>query len=337
MARTAIEKPTGWLKLVLAFVLAFFALFLQALAYFLPIEDDLTFMAVGEVIGGIAALLFVVALGGRNLLRPSMRGIGLAFKLAAALFIADGAITLVGAVGTFAEGQEIMAGWLQRTVVIAIACIGIGATEEGIFRGLLLHGLLGRMGTTRKGVFGAIVITSVLFGLVHVFPDPTLGTDPLSLAQAALKVGQTGLMGFMMGVIVVTTGNLWLAVILHALNDFMLLFVEIGLLGMEFEIEYVATGEDAVSIIVLYTILCVCYMPSVVMSARHLLRTMPAQASYRGAFWRPMGGGVAAAYVAAQGYATPGVTSANEPRVHPLQPYMNGSAPIPPERFLRSL
>ncbi len=76
-----------------------------------------------------------------------------------------------------------------------------GFCEEMIFRGYLLWVL-----TPYIGLVGAILVSSLLFGLNHIY-------------QGWGGVLRTGLMGFGFAFVFWATGSLWLAILLHALVD----------------------------------------------------------------------------------------------------------------------
>lgn len=81
--------------------------------------------------------------------------------------------------------------------------------EELIFRGLIGRGLIARW-----GVFAGMVITSALFGLLHVNPAQALAVIPL---------------GFAMHFAYLTTRSFWSPVLLHLLNNsFAVLLLKYG-------------------------------------------------------------------------------------------------------------
>ncbi|SEN27336.1 CAAX protease self-immunity [Loktanella fryxellensis] len=103
---------------------------------------------------------------------------------------------------------------LRPLVQIVALALLIGLFEEGLFRGVLLHGLRSRISTG-----WAIVASSVLFGLFHVV-NAFVGQDiGLTIIQIASSTG----LGLLFGALTVQAGSVWPAVILHALwNGFAL-------------------------------------------------------------------------------------------------------------------
>lgn len=74
--------------------------------------------------------------------------------------------------------------------------------EEFIFRGWMLPALKQR----GMGWVGALIVSSLIFGLLHVFAGPA-------------SVAYTTVLGFTAGITRILSGRLWGAVLLHALNN----------------------------------------------------------------------------------------------------------------------
>ncbi|QDU39310.1 CAAX amino terminal protease self- immunity [Maioricimonas rarisocia] len=84
-------------------------------------------------------------------------------------------------------------------ILIVALALGPALSEEIVFRGLIGRGLL-----QRYGVFFAVSLTTVLFAAAHVFPPHALATVPL---------------GIFLHLVYLATGNLWLPIWLHFLNN----------------------------------------------------------------------------------------------------------------------
>jgi len=79
--------------------------------------------------------------------------------------------------------------------------ITAGICEEVLYRGLMMTALAGVI-----GLWPAVVVSSVLFGLAHAY-------------QGAAGVLRTGLVGLVMALVVVFTGSLPVAMLIHAAID----------------------------------------------------------------------------------------------------------------------
>lgn len=140
--------------------------------------------------------------------RPGAAGIawGLLAYLVAAVFASAELVLRDDAAGSLDLGIDRL---LQALLmVVLVAGIATGLTEEVMFRGALL-GLL----RERCTAVWAVAITSVLFSLLHV-PN-MLGREP-SLWEGLINLGGYVVFGATMAYLVVRTGSLWMAIGWHA-------------------------------------------------------------------------------------------------------------------------
>jgi membrane protease YdiL (CAAX protease family) len=93
--------------------------------------------------------------------------------------------------------------------------IGVGIIEELYVRGLILNIIEKLFRNSRNAILWAVVISSVLFGLGHVFG--ALGSSPLTIVS---KVTWTIGLGLYWGSLYKKTNNLWVPIILHIVMDF---------------------------------------------------------------------------------------------------------------------
>jgi len=84
-------------------------------------------------------------------------------------------------------------------ILIVALALGPALSEEIVFRGLIGRGLL-----QRYGVVVAVGLTTLLFAAAHMFPPHALATIPL---------------GIFLHLVYLATGNLWLPIWLHFLNN----------------------------------------------------------------------------------------------------------------------
>jgi membrane protease YdiL (CAAX protease family) len=96
------------------------------------------------------------------------------------------------------SGLTLLSIWIGMVIAAPIA-------EELLFRGLIYRGLA----DSRLGAFGAVVITSLAFGLVHC---PGFGWP---------RVAGTACIGLLFGWVRWHTGNTWVAMVAHAVMNVM--------------------------------------------------------------------------------------------------------------------
>lgn len=101
----------------------------------------------------------------------------------------------------------------------------VGLFEELCFRAVLNDALLYQF-REKKGIFVWIaVLSSLIFGAVHVLGSD-IGTG-IALAQAVLKTIATALFGFALLIVYWKTHNIWACALIHAMDDFLLSVPEI--------------------------------------------------------------------------------------------------------------
>ena len=286
-----IKQPSGWGKLfgsfgfgVLSFVASVFAGLVIAFASYGSSVEENFGMACYEIISALPCIIGVLVLGGRTLMGVHPRPLGLAGRAVAVLFIVDAALIVFEIAYNIALGEELALtdNWLISILVVAFLCMGVGLYEEFLLRGLCLNGLLARFGKTTRSTIVCITLSSLIFGLMHLDIAVPV-SDTIELAQNILKVVQSGMFGFLMAALVVTSRNVWIPVLLHCAHDFLLMSLTALFTNDPITTEYVSTGDEGIFNIVLYIAICVLYIPMIVYSVRAMLASgMP----WRGAFYK---------------------------------------------------
>lgn len=103
-------------------------------------------------------------------------------------------------------------GMLALAVLVPLS-VGLG--EELLFRGFALQALLARLGSTKKGIWIACLLSSLIFGLSHAFKLFFDGHVPSTIPQ----VISTAMMGMLFCALYLRTGTLWPSILLHGLID----------------------------------------------------------------------------------------------------------------------
>jgi membrane protease YdiL (CAAX protease family) len=124
--------------------------------------------------------------------------------------------------------------------------IGIGLFEEILMRGAVFYILYKAWGTSNKGIYAAVLVQALIFGLVHYINivDMTLVDVTFMVINATLiGVGFAGLM--------LVTRTIWLPVILHIVFDMIARMNELLLPGFEFSGES-PIEQHIVSVIIVF-------------------------------------------------------------------------------------
>ena len=96
--------------------------------------------------------------------------------------------------------------------------------EEFFFRGFVQEEIVNAYGSTRKQVIISIVISGIIFGVVHL--SNALGNQ--GIITTVMQVFQASSLGILIGSIYYVTKNIWSVVFLHSFYDFAILLGEVN-------------------------------------------------------------------------------------------------------------
>ena len=116
--------------------------------------------------------------------------------------LAGSVISIVVVAGiAYALGAKLVMDGNGTTILAVAVLIMASFLEELFFRGTMFEAVRERFGS-----FTAVGVTSVLFGLAHVFNN---GASPIAIVNVVLA-------GFLFGVLTIYSGSLWPAMVFHA-------------------------------------------------------------------------------------------------------------------------
>jgi uncharacterized protein len=181
---------------------------------------------------GITFLLIPAQEGNVSLEALVAQGIGRQFVIACAFLIAAAVVLRWGDLGFGPPqpGRSLLLGWLHVLFIagffavalsagfpatsifffVLINTLMVGFSEEVMFRGFLLSALRGVM-----GVWPAVILSSVVFGAVHVSNGFITGDWGPAGVQALMAT----MSGLAFAALRVRTGSLWPGIVLHGLWD----------------------------------------------------------------------------------------------------------------------
>jgi membrane protease YdiL (CAAX protease family) len=216
----------------------------------------------------VAALGCLLALGGGRMLRLERDDLAWAFRL-------GWAVMALGLMATFRDllqcmlaGDAPSSEWPQKLELVASVALWAGLSEELVFRGLVLAGLLALMGGTRRGTIAAVVVSSLLFGLAHVRIVSDFA-EPMLALQAMLKIVHMGIFALVLCVFVIRTHHILGAVLLHVLYDFVL-YIPTALFDDVVVATYVDAGEAGMVNVMVYAVGILLYLPALAVALRML-------------------------------------------------------------------
>ena len=97
-----------------------------------------------------------------------------------------------------------------------IYVLGIGVFEEVLLRGVMLNKMLDKWGNTKAGIYGAVIVSSLVFGVWHLI---NLLDKPWLIVSTITQVGYAFFIGVFFGAVYLRTKNLWTVILLHAIFD----------------------------------------------------------------------------------------------------------------------
>lgn len=166
-----------------------------------------------EIILTIVAVLLLSVSGQRRVLKRKGSGIGkgllsgLYFLIVSFLSIISNLFLAVY------EGKTLQPFYLIMVFVIFMVCIGLA--EEFVFRGIVADLLLQKFGTSKSGIWKAVTVSGILFGLAHL-----VNISECDIMGVLVQVVTASVMGMVLVAIYYRCGNIWTVVILHILIDF---------------------------------------------------------------------------------------------------------------------
>jgi membrane protease YdiL (CAAX protease family) len=169
--------------------------------------------AAGRVVATALLVVFLYWLGWLDqsgITRSGPRQVWLIATLAVVYLVPAYAWGLFGQSGL----EAVPRAWdgLSRELPIGIS---VGIAEEFLFRGVLLLVLVRAWGTSRRGVLRAVLLTAVMFGLMHVTPALT-GED---LGHVAANLFHTIVSAVWWAALVLTYRTVWPGVVIHTLTN----------------------------------------------------------------------------------------------------------------------
>ena len=101
-------------------------------------------------------------------------------------------------------------------LLFALQCLSVGIFEELAYRGCVFMLVLRNNRDSTKQIFKAVIISSALFGAVHIV-NLFAGGGPVAVV---LQVGYSFLIGAMCCFVLLKTGSVWHCALIHAVYNF---------------------------------------------------------------------------------------------------------------------
>lgn len=148
---------------------------------------------------------------GWHIFAPCPRGGRSLVEMFPALLVVLNNFPIIG----LASGAARVTASAWHVAVFCVYSLLIGAFEEFAFRGVFYMLLLSEGHQSKRRIFFVTLVSSAAFGAVHLFNL----LSGAGVGATLLQVGYSFLIGGMCSIVLLRTGSIWYAVILHALFD----------------------------------------------------------------------------------------------------------------------
>lgn len=203
-----------------------------ALSAILKESNYYVMLLIQEAITALLAYGLLCLTGLRKVVKNKGCGFGRGLLIGLYLLIIS-VYTLVVMTALY-EGDRTLQPWyLIAAFLGCMACVGI--TEEFVFRGVMATLLLKKFGTDKKGVWKAVIVSGILFGLAHI--SNIIGASPLGVVVQAIIAS---MLGMVIAAIYFRSGCIWVTVFLHAFID-VAAAITTGLYGNETMVDTISS------------------------------------------------------------------------------------------------
>ncbi len=238
---------------------------------YLPYDgEDLPSLIIIRVVLSVLMIGTMLLMGAGDTLKEYKKGFG--YTLRSCWYVLVIALIMGGfaAVAAFIK-NGIPNNFLMLELSYFTLSIMVGIFEESMFRGVLFHGILRKTGKTRSGVWRAIIISSLLFGVFHVTNYIFGGSyDLAGILQTIGKTLEAAMFGTLLCAVYLKTKNFWAIAFVHAMNDF-IPFQNAIFSSSVPSTNYVHSGAMGIGMIVGYVILLLINIP-LLLKARKIMK-----------------------------------------------------------------
>ena len=170
------------------------------------------YMTATRIIGGLACVVFMLEFDFGRIFSPigNKKWIWYA-AIIPAFVIAVNNFPIV----SYLSGDCSFIADAPKILAFAFSCLCVGFFEEMAFRGCALMYIMKKRTNTRLGIFVSILLSSCVFGFVHLANIFT--SSPLAVL---MQIGYSALIGALCSIVLLATRNIWLCVICHGLYNF---------------------------------------------------------------------------------------------------------------------
>ena len=175
-------------------------------------SGELVNMIISRTLGGVAFLLLTISCKYRVLsLFKNTSGKAWLIALPAILV----ALNNLPFLSILSGEARVFGAWWQIGLLF-LECMAVAFFEEMTFRSFVMLTVMEKRRASVKDIFVSIVISSAIFGLVHLINMFT--SSPIAVI---LQILYSFLIGAMCSVVLLYTRNIWICILIHGIFNFM--------------------------------------------------------------------------------------------------------------------
>ena len=175
-------------------------------------SGELVSMIISRTLGGLAFLILTVSCKYRVLALFKNTSIRALLISVPAILVALNNLPFL----SLLSGEAKVNGGFWELALLFTQCMAVAFFEEMTFRSFVMLTVMEKRRASIKDIFVSIIITSVIFGLVHLVNIFT--SSPVAVI---LQICYSFLIGAMCSVVLLVTRNIWMCILTHGLFNFM--------------------------------------------------------------------------------------------------------------------
>lgn len=217
------KKKNIWTYFVKMFIVFMILFFVQQFGIMI-LQSSFTYLKYGpeisyQSIWAVLVVIIIFSFKNSYIFKEEREKTSTSIKLGWPLLVIAFIYLIINIIMGIVEGSNFN---IPIILNLATYCLLIGIVEEFLCRGWLLNEFLERFSNSKKNIITSIILSSVIFGFIHIF-NISAGQ---SLADTLVQVFNAVLLGAVFGLIYYKTKNIWSVVIIHAIWDFCLMIGE---------------------------------------------------------------------------------------------------------------
>lgn len=267
------QRDEGTTKCVLALVLAALSFASSRLVHPLFVAMGFDTLMGALIVRSVLSVASIIFLGGASWLAFNPKNVRRTWRYCRFIILINVALSLLvlfSVVSEFLNGTLDVASAPYWVFFSTVLCIFVGINEEGIFRGLLMGGLLAKLGSKKNGPLLAALVSSLVFGADHVIFDMDY-SNAFAIGTGLLKTLETSMFAFILCAPIMEDKNLWGAMTVHAFTDWVILCGSTVRSGGMSAPTYVSTDPGhALPSMILFGVLVLLYLPTTIRAFKDL-------------------------------------------------------------------